>query len=470
MMTVRVRYAPSPTGHLHIGGARTALFNYLFAKKMNGTYVLRIEDTDTKRNVEQADIKFLENFNWMNLIWDEGPYRCSDRLDIYQSYVTQLLESGNAYRCFCLQHDLNMKREEQKKNKKTPKYDGTCQGLTPEQQQDKIRQGLPFTVRLKTPTVGEIKFDDIIRGDMSFDKSEIGDFVIVKTDGMPVYNFAVVIDDVLMNITHVIRGEEHLPNTPRQISIYNALNMKLPVFAHVPLILGADGKKLSKRDESVVQFIEQYKNRGYLPEAIINYLALLGWSPGGEKEYFSLEELVDAFSLERIQKSGAVFDMDKLSSVNAHFLKTKPLSDIVEASRSFFDKESVVFENEEKLTRSVDFLRTGVSSLLELAKKVSSFTQPNLEPDQETKELLAGIQVPAVLIEAVNVFENVQKWDYDEIKRSIKEIQTRSGQKGRNLMGPIRAKLTGFAHGPDLPFILEIIGKEQAITRLRNAQ
>ncbi len=302
---VRVRFAPSPTGHLHIGGARSALFNYLFAKNQGGKFILRIEDTDQARNVGAAKEKLLDSLKWLGMEWDEsidvggeyGPYSCMERLDLYQQYIDQLLQEGKAYYCYMTEEELEAEREAQKARGEMPRYSGRDRNLTVEQRKAYEEKGLKPVVRFRVPEGQVIRIDDAVRGEVSFESDGIGDFVIARKDGIPMYNFAVVVDDHLMKISHVVRGEEHLSNTPRQVMLYQAFGWEEPRFAHASLILNPDRQKMSKRDESIIQFVEQYKELGYLPEALVNFLALLGWSPVGEEEIFSMEELGEQFSL-----------------------------------------------------------------------------------------------------------------------------------------------------------------------------
>ncbi|MFV0246710.1 MAG: glutamate--tRNA ligase [Mycoplasmatales bacterium] len=301
-----VRYPPSPTGHLHIGNARTALFNYLFAKHYNGKFVIRIEDTDTKRNIEDGEKSQLENLTWLGIDWtegpdiggDHGPYRQLERFEqgIYQQYVDKLLESKQAYRCFCTSEHLDQVADKQKADGQIPKYDGTCKHLSDSQIKENLDNDLEYTVRFSVPENTEYTFDDIVKGNVTFNSKDIsGDFNILKRDGIPTYNFAVAIDDALMKVTHVLRGEDHISNTPKQMMIYQALNLDMPTFGHMTLIVNEDGKKLSKRDESILQFIENYKDYGYLPEAMFNFISLFGWSPEGEEEIFTWDELIEKF-------------------------------------------------------------------------------------------------------------------------------------------------------------------------------
>ena len=335
---VRVRYAPSPTGHLHIGNARTALFNYLFARNQGGKFIIRIEDTDVKRNVAGGEESQLKYLKWLGIDWDEsidigggyGPYRQTERLDIYNKYWQELLDRGLAYRCYCTEEELEQEREEQTERGETPRYSGRHRDLTEEQRQAFEAEGRVPSIRFRVPEGRTYAFDDIVKGSISFDTAEMGDFVIVKKDGIPTYNFAVVLDDYLMKISHVLRGEDHISNTPRQLMIYEAFGWEPPQFGHMTLIVNEQRKKLSKRDESIIQFISQYDELGYLPEAMFNFITLLGWSPEGEQEIFTREELVSVFNPERLSKSPAVFDTQKLSWMNNEYLKKADLERVVD--------------------------------------------------------------------------------------------------------------------------------------------
>lgn len=477
-MEVRVRYAPSPTGHLHIGGARTALFNYLLARKLGGTYVLRIEDTDQARNVQNAQEKFLENFKWLGLEWDEGPgvggdfgpYSCMERLDIYQTYVDQLLEEGKAYSCYCTEEELEKDREEQIARGETAHYSGRCRHLTDEQRAAFEQEGRKKTVRFLVPQGQMITFTDHVRGEMHFDSDGVGDFVIVKSDGIPVYNFAVTIDDNLMKITHVIRGEEHLSNTPRQILIYEAFGWDKPEFAHVSLILNHDGKKLSKRDESIVQFIEQYRNLGYLPEAIINFLALLGWSPGGEQEIFSLDELIEGFSLDRVSKSGAIFDTEKLAWMNGHYIKQADLDRLVDMAIPQLQNAGLIGESfdHQWVTKLVALYQEQMLYVAELPVLSKQFFTDHVEYEGEAADVLKEEQVATVVSAFLKKVKELPTWTAESIKASLKEIQKETGYKGRQLFMTVRVAATGEVHGRDLNQSLELLGRDKVAARLEN--
>jgi nondiscriminating glutamyl-tRNA synthetase len=478
-MSIRVRYAPSPTGHLHIGGARTALFNFLFAKKLGGTYVLRIENTDQKRNVEEATEKFLENFKWLGLNWDEGPekggnhspYTCMERLDIYQKYVNQLLSEEKAYICYCTEEELDVERQSQKNQGLNPKYSGKCKHISQSQKDQYISEGRQGVIRFKVSNDASIVFEDLIRGHMSFDVNDIGDFVIVKSDGIPVYNFAVTIDDYLMEISHVIRGEEHLSNTPRQILIYQSFGWKLPEFAHVSLILNENGKKLSKRDESIVQFIEQYREMGYLPEAINNFLVLLGWSPPvGQQEIMSLEDMINSFSLQRINKSGAIFDINKLAWLNGQYIKKSDIKYITDLSIPFLKKAGYINEDYdyEWITKLVSLFKEQLTSLSQLTELSKDFFINQVVYSDESKEFLQGEYAKSVLQSFNDKLVVLETWNAENILSIIKEVQKDTGYKGKQLMGTIRAATTGQMHGPELPYTLNLLGKEKILKRINS--
>ncbi|GMA64043.1 hypothetical protein GCM10025859_44830 [Alicyclobacillus fastidiosus] len=346
-MTVRVRFAPSPTGHLHIGSVRTALFNFLYARRHGGDFVLRIEDTDTNRNIEGAELAFLDGFRWLGMEWDEGidiggpyaPYRCMERLDLYREHVQTLLDKGIAYPCFCTDEELAQQREAAEREGRVPRYSGVCYELSETERQEKIAQGIPYSIRFHVPENRELVVDDLVRGHVTFNSSDIGDYVIVKSNGIPTYNFQVVVDDAAMKITHVIRAEEHLSNTPRQILVFQAFGYDIPKFAHLPIVLDQHRKKLSKRDPSVLP-IQKYEELGYVPHAIINFLALLGWSPEGEQELFDLESLASQFDLDRISKAGAVFDVDKLNWMANQYFKALDLKVATDMVKQQLDRAS----------------------------------------------------------------------------------------------------------------------------------
>ncbi|ADQ06263.1 glutamyl-tRNA synthetase [Caldicellulosiruptor hydrothermalis 108] len=477
-MEVRTRFAPSPTGHLHIGGARTALFNYLFAKRYGGKFILRIEDTDLERSSIESEKVIIESLRWLGIEWDEGvevggpygPYRSTERVDIYKKYVDVLFEKGYAYYCYCTEEELEAQRQELLSKGQMPRYTGKCRNLTDEEKRKLEAEGRKPTVRFKVPEGVKIVVHDLVRGDVEFLSDDIGDFVIVKSDGIPTYNFAVVIDDHLMKISHVIRGEEHLSNTPRQILIYNALGFELPQFAHVSLILGKDRTKMSKRHGST--WVEQYKEQGYLKEGLINFLALLGWSPPEDKEIFDMEYLIENFSLERVSKNPAIFDIDKLNYINSQHIKLKSLDELTQMCIPYFVEAGYIKEDEaqskfEWLKKIVKSVYEGLDYLSQIKDRVDIFfnNEVKIEED-EAKEVLKWEHVK----DLINVFENkvtqLSELTPEAIKLLFKEIQKETGYKGKNLFMPIRVVLTGKTHGPELVEIIEIVGKENILKRL----
>jgi nondiscriminating glutamyl-tRNA synthetase len=363
---VRVRYAPSPTGHLHIGNARTALFNYLFARNQNGKFIIRIEDTDQKRNIEGGEESQLHYLKWLGIDWDEstdvggeyGPYRQSERNDLYKKYYEELLEKGLAYKCYCTEEEIEQEREEQIARGEMPRYSGKHRNLTADEREAFEKEGREPSIRFRVPENKVYRFNDMVKGDISFESDGMGDFVIVKKDGTPTYNFAVAVDDHLMEITHVLRGEDHISNTPKQMMIYEAFSWDIPTFGHMTLIVNDQRKKLSKRDESIIQFIEQYEELGYLPEALFNFIGLLGWSPVGEEEIFNREQFIGMFDPARLSKSPAVFDTQKLTWMNNQYMKKLELDKVVELSLPHLVKAGKLSENptEEELQWAKDLV------------------------------------------------------------------------------------------------------------------
>ncbi|WP_035020785.1 glutamate--tRNA ligase [Anoxybacillus flavithermus] len=477
---VRVRYAPSPTGHLHIGGARTALFNYLFARHHHGKFIVRIEDTDIERNVEGGEQSQLENLKWLGIEYDEsvdkdggyGPYRQTERLHIYRQYTNELLEKGYAYKCFCTPEELEQEREAQKAaGIAAPQYSGKCRHLTPEQVQQLESEGKPYTIRLKVPEGKVYEFEDMVRGRVSFESKDIGDWVIVKANGIPTYNFAVVIDDHLMKITHVFRGEEHLSNTPKQLMVYEYFGWKPPKYAHLTLIVNENRKKLSKRDESIIQFVSQYKELGYLPEAMFNFFALLGWSPEGEEEIFTKEELIRMFDVSRLSKSPSMFDKQKLTWMNNQYIKKLDLDRLVELSLPHLIRagrlpEQMTDEQKKWARDLIALYQEQMSYGAEIVELSELFFKQEIEYDEEAKAVLAGEQVPLVLKAFYEQMEQLATFDSDHIKAAIKAVQKETGQKGKNLFMPIRVAVTGQTHGPELPEAIRLLGKEAVLSRL----
>ncbi len=445
---VRVRFAPSPTGHLHIGSARSALFNYLFAKRQGGSFILRIEDTDQARNVDSSKEKLLESLKWLGIEWDEsidvggayGPYSCMERLDIYKQYLQQLLDAGKAYYCYMTEEELQAEREAQLARGEMPKYSGRDRNLTKEQRDAYEAQGLKPVIRFLVPQGQQITVNDAVRGDVTFDTDGIGDFVISRKDGIPMYNFAVVVDDHLMKISHVIRGEEHLSNTPRQVLLYQAFGWEAPHFGHASLILNAERQKMSKRDESIIQFIEQYRELGYLPEAIVNFVALLGWSPLGEEEIFSLDELGGQFSLDRFSKAPAVFDTDKLAWMNNQYIQKADLDKVVSLALPHLLKAGRIQEDElsqerrDWVKRLVGLYQEQLRYGAEIVELTELFFRAEIEYNEEAKAVLQKEHVPEVLNQFIHELQQIEEFTAPNIKAAIKATQKATGHKGKKFI------------------------------------
>ncbi|MFP3916305.1 glutamate--tRNA ligase [Lysinibacillus telephonicus] len=477
---VRVRYAPSPTGFLHIGGARTALFNYLFAKHHNGKFIVRIEDTDIERNVEGGEASQLDNLRWLGIIPDESidiggpyaPYRQMERLDIYKKHAEELLERGIAYKCFCTSEELEASREAQRaKGVAAPTYDGKCRHLTKEEVAAKEAAGIPYTIRMRVPENTTYHFTDLVRGDVTFESKDVGDWVLVKANGIPTYNYAVVLDDHFMDITHVFRGEEHLSNTPKQMMIFDAFGWEYPQYGHMTLIVNEDHKKLSKRDETIIQFVSQYKDLGYLPEAMFNFFALLGWSPEGEEEIFTKEQFIEIFDEKRLSKSPSMFDKNKLTWMNNQYIKKLSLEKVVELSLPHLQKagllpQELTAEQQAWATSLIALYHNQMSYGAEIVELSSLFFTEEIEYDEAAKEVLAGEQVPEVMAAFKAQLESLETFDAPSIKDAIKAVQKETGHKGKNLFMPIRVVTTGQTHGPELPDSIALIGKDKAIARI----
>ena len=477
--SIRVRYAPSPTGHLHIGNARTALFNYLFARSQGGSFIIRIEDTDQKRNIEGGEESQLKYLKWLGMDWDEsidcegayGPYRQSERLDIYKQYYTDLMNRDMAYKCYCTEEELEKERAEQMERGETPAYSGKCRHLTKEQQEALEAEGRKPSIRFAVPKGKLYTFNDMVKGEVSFESDGIGDYVIIKKDGIATYNFAVAIDDHLMEISHVLRGDDHITNTPKQLMIYEAFDWEPPVFGHMTLIVNESRKKLSKRDESIIQFIEQYEELGYLPEALFNFIALLGWSPSGEEELFTKDEFISIFDADRLSKSPALFDKQKLTWMNNQYMKKVDTERVLELALPHLVKAGRVSENmteEERqwVYKLVELYQEQMSFGAEIVELSELFFKDELVYDEEAKEILGDETVPEVLGAFLNEVNALPEFTDAEIKAAIKRVQKETGHKGKKLFMPIRVAVTGQAHGPDLPKAIALLGREKVKMRL----
>lgn len=475
---VRVRFAPSPTGPFHIGGARSALFNYLVAKHNHGKFVVRIEDTDRKRSTSESEENIKEALKWLGITWDEGidiggpdgPYRQTERLGIYQKYTEKLLAEGKAYYCFCTPEELEAEKQAQLAKGETPVYSGKCADLPKETVEQYLKEGRPHVIRIKTPKNETIELDDLVRGHVSFDSNNVGDFVIVKSDGIPVYNYCVVLDDALMHITHVIRAEEHLSNTPRQLVIYKALGFEAPKFAHVSLILGADKKKMSKRHGATS--VQQYRDMGYLPDALVNFLALLGWTPEGDQEIFSRDELIEQFTLDRVAKNPAVFDIEKLNWINFHYMKQLDEDQLYAVCLPHLQKAGYASENPDE--KEASWLKAVCAAMREHvqygaqivdAAKVF-FTDDYAPENEETAAVLQEETAPSVLQMFRDELAALDDVTPDTVQPLFKKIQKGLKVKGKFVYMPIRVAITGVMHGPDLNVIVALMGRDKVLARL----
>jgi len=463
-MEVRVRFAPSPTGRLHIGGVRTALFNWLFAKHHKGKFILRIEDTDRKRSTKESIADILESMKWLGLEWDEGPYLQMERLNIYKKYGDKLLEEGKAYLCYCTPEELVERRR-----KGAYKYDGRCRNLSEEQKMEYTKQGRKPALRLKSPTTGKTILNDLIRGEIEFENKLLDDFVLLKSDGVPTYNFACIIDDVLMKVTHVIRGEDHLPNTPRQILVYQALGFKLPQFAHLPMILGSDHTPLSKRHGAVA--VSQYREMGYLPQALVNYLALLGWGTPESKQLFTQEELIERFSLEHVSKNPAVFDPKKLEWMNSHYLKETDPEEITDLVIDYLKKKELLPEEISSETRRwIERIARVVGERLKYISQIIDyagfFFTEKVTFDKKAKEKFLKKEIKPFLKEVKEKLSKLKQFKEKAIEEIIREELEVFKLKPRIGAQAIRVALTGQTISPPLFEVIKLLGKEKTIKRL----
>jgi nondiscriminating glutamyl-tRNA synthetase len=474
---IRVRYAPSPTGFLHIGGARSALFNYLFAKKHQGQFIIRIEDTDIERNVAGGEVSQIRDLKWLGIIPDESPlepnpkyapYRQMERLATYQQYADQLMKQGHAYPCYCSEEELERSREEQLASGiAAPQYNRRCLHLSQSEKQDFINQGRKPVVRIKLNDHLKIDFVDLVRGPVSFNNDDIGDWVLIKSNGIPTYNFAVVIDDYLMDITHVFRGEEHLSNTPKQIQIYQYLNFPIPQFGHMTIIVNDQGKKLSKRDASIVQFMSQYRDMGYLPEAIFNFILLLGWSPEGTQEIFTKQQAIDAFDASRLSSSPSMFDPQKMNWLNNYYIKQLPEDTYWQMIAPFVNQAPGIDKFSETQLKTLSLL---FKEQILYGTQIIDLIKPVLTPtfvfDEETTTLLASSESKQALSLFIEKFKLLTTLDGPSIKAIFKSIQAETGLKGKPLFMPVRLKLTGQLHGAELANLIPMLGKDITLARL----
>jgi len=486
---VRVRFAPSPTGYLHIGGARTALYNWLFARQNKGAFVLRIEDTDEARSTEESVGAILESMKWLGLDWDEGPGLNGDQAvaetgefgpyfqmkaneqGIYKEFADKLLYGGKAYKCYCTPEEVEQMRKDAQAAKKVPKYNGKCRNFTPEQRQKCEAEGRKAVIRLKVPETGKTVFEDVIRGRVEFDNGMLDDFILVKASGVPTYNFAVVVDDVRMKISDVIRGDDHLSNTPKQIHIYDALGWKTPVFAHISMILGPDGSRLSKRHGHTS--VLEYRKEGYLPGALVNYLALLGWSTEDSQQLFEINDLIEKFSLERCAKNPAVFDPKKLEWMNGEYLrKIEPelLPDVFFKWADQAGLSEKISHWDRAVAGKIIALEHEKFKLLgEVPSLIDFFFRDSVEYTEENvKKALAAETAKMILEESVSRLKAITDFTAVTLEKYARDLATEKGIKAGQVFHPIRAAISGRTTGPSLFHMMEIMGRDKVVARIEN--
>ena len=462
-VAVKVRFAPSPTGFLHIGGVRTALFNWLYAKNHGGKFVLRIEDTDLSRSTEESIEEILESMRWLGLDWDEGPFRQTERQEIYSQKVEQLLSAGKAYHCYCTPEELDRKRSEAQKAGNKPKYDGTCR------ERSDSTEGAPSVIRFKAPIEGTVVVEDLLRGKVIFDIAELDDVIIQRTDGTPTYNFVVVVDDSEMGITHVIRGDDHLSNTPRQCLLYDALDFKRPQFSHISMILGQDKSRLSKRHGATSALA--YRDIGYLPDAMINYLARLGWSHG-DQEIFSRDELIKYFSFDSVNTSAAIFDANKLSWVNEQYIQSTPPEELAQHLEPHLVKTAILPEDHglspQEIAKVIPCLNQRAKTLVEMAEKSAFFFKKEVEFDEKARNKFLTEDARPLLEKVIAGFSTLDDFSAENIETLFKKIVEEEGMKLGKLAQPVRVALTGTTVSPGIYDVILLLGKEETLKRLQN--
>ena len=459
MDTIITRFPPSPTGHLHIGGARTALFNWLYARKTKGKFVLRIEDTDAARSTKESVDAILESLEWLGIDWDEGPYFQTERYDIYNEYIEKLLESGAAYYCSCTPDEVNAMREEAKANGLKPMYNGKCRKKNLEKTENCV-------VRLKTPDTGVTIVKDVVKGDTAFQNSEIDDFIIRRSDGSAMYNLAVVIDDITMGINTIIRGDDHLINTPKQMLIYEALGTDMPVFGHVPMVLGADKSRLSKRHGAMS--VGEYKNMGFLPDAMINYLVRLGWSHG-DQEFFKRDELIEKFDLEHLGRSASMFDTNKLLSLNAKHIKDTSPEKLADHLLFHLNNLGIKAENDKFTQGVIETLQPRSKTLVDMAKAAEFYYKNEIELDEKAADKFLNSDILDMLQKAAGYIENIKEYNQTELEDIFKQIMEETGLKFGKIAQPLRVALTGTTTSPGIFEMLLALGREKTVSRIKAA-
>ncbi len=461
MSSVITRFPPSPTGYLHIGGARTALFNWLFARQNGSKFILRIEDTDAVRSTQEMTDAILQSLEWLGLNWDDGPYFQSRRTEIYNNYIDKLLENGNAYYCTCSPEKVEAMREQARKEGKNPMYDGHCREL-------KLTNQAGSVVRFKAPKSGKTVFEDIVKGTIAIDNTLLDDFILRRADGTPTYQIAVVIDDALMGVTHVLRGDDHQNNTPKQIQLYKALGFPVPIFGHVPMILGSDKKKMSKRHGATSVMV--YKEMGYLPEALLNYLVRLGWSHGDE-EIFSIDELIQKFSVNNLGKSAAVFDTEKLNWLNSHYIKKTTPAKLAPLLKEYVQAQGIAEPDMTMLERAIPLLQPRAVTLVEMAEKCLFFLTDDKKlqiDDQAAKKFLTPDKKQH-LQQITEILTRIEPFSVSEMEKAMQKYIDDEQIKFKEIAQPIRLALTGATISPGLFETMEVLGKEKTLQRLQNA-
>ena len=465
MAPVRTRFAPSPTGYLHIGGARTALFNYLFARHCGGKFILRIEDTDRERSTPEAIQAILDAMTWLQLEWDEGPFYQSERYPLYKDKIRQLLAQGKAYPCICTPEELDAKRKLAQQEKRKPAYDGTCRpadGVIPD-----LPNGKRYTIRFRSPREGATVVEDAVKGNVVFDNRELDDLIIARSDGTPTYNFCVVVDDIDMAITHIIRGDDHLANTPRQIQLYQALGQPLPKFAHVPLILGTDKARLSKRHGATS--VTAYRDMGYLPEAVVNYLVRLAWAYG-DQEIFSREELIEKFTLENVGKAAGVFNPEKFLWVNFTYLKARPLAQLADEIIPFIQAKGYpVPEDKRWLEKMIATLRERAKTLVELVDQAGFYLHNDIAIDEKAAKKFLTPDAALPLTRLADKLAALDDFSEAKIEYAFAAVLQELGLSMGQLAQPVRVALTGSTASPGIHEVIAVLGKERTLRRLRAA-
>ena len=469
---VRVRFAPSPTGFVHVGSLRTALYNYLFARHNNGKFILRIEDTDQDRLVEGAVDNLLNVLKWTGLDYDEGPekeidsacYYQSKRLEIYHKHIKILFDKGHAYACFCSNERLEQMRSEQIGRGEDPRYDGHCRSINPNEAKIRMQNDHPYIIRMKIPSGEIVVVNDIVRGEVSFQTDILDDQVLIKSDGFPTYHFANVVDDHLMEISHVIRGEEWLTSTPKHVLLYKMFGWEIPKFAHLPLLLNADRSKLSKRQGDVA--VEDYRDKGILPQALVNFVALLGWNKGDDQEIFSLSELCEHFTLERVTKAGAVFDINKLYWMNGHYIRQMDENEYLEMGIKWLTKLGLDSGEQEKNKLILLSVRNHLNRFDELVEVTSIFFNNELNYTEDALEWIKKDESMQIFEKMQGRIKNYSELTLDNFKVLMKDVQNETGIKGKDLWMPVRAAITGQITGPELPVVITVVGKERVETFL----